>query len=159
MGTNDIRLSDLATDGDPNFSTHEPALAANTSSNRMLVAWHGRETGGVFGDSDQEIFGQRFEMGSSAAAAAINQTLIIAAVPTSVGQSRSEGSKKSVAAVGTDSFIGRPISQPETRLRSDEPARPQKSTMSLSAKQVDALLARMNLDELWLDSLLNPLGE
>ena len=64
VGTNDVRLSDMGLNGDINFFARFPAVSASTTANQYLVAWSGREIGGVFGSNgDQEIFGQRFEVG------------------------------------------------------------------------------------------------
>ena len=67
LGQNDFRISDMGPDGDTNTDAGNPAVAAN-STNQFLVVWDGRETGGVFGNGETEIFGQRFEVAEFGAA-------------------------------------------------------------------------------------------
>lgn len=63
LGINDLRISNMGPDGNVNFFARNAAVATGGRANRFLVVWEGTETGAGFGNSDQEIFGQRFEVG------------------------------------------------------------------------------------------------
>src|SRR5438034_4592631 len=57
VGTNDFRISDMGTNGDPTFDAFRPALAYNSANNEYLVVWEGND--GVDGSDTFEIYGQR----------------------------------------------------------------------------------------------------
>lgn len=59
LGVNDMRISDMGTDGDVNFDAIDPAIAYNSTNNEYLVVWEGDEDYAPFVDNEYEIFGQR----------------------------------------------------------------------------------------------------
>ncbi len=59
IGTNDFRISDMGTDGDPDFDAYRPAVAYNSVNREYLVVWEGDDNTGLLGDYEPEIFGQR----------------------------------------------------------------------------------------------------
>jgi cysteine-rich repeat protein len=54
IGTNDFRISDMGTDGDPNFEATIPDVAYNSADNQYLVVWVGDDTV----NSEFEIYGR-----------------------------------------------------------------------------------------------------
>ena len=54
-GPNDMRLSEMGTDGDPNIDASFPAVAYNAIAGEYLVTWQGDDTV----DGENEIYGQR----------------------------------------------------------------------------------------------------
>lgn len=58
VGTNDFRISDMGTDGDPLADAIEPAVAWDATRNEYLVVWEGDDLG-VQADDETEIYGQR----------------------------------------------------------------------------------------------------
>lgn len=63
VGTNDVRISDMEPDGDPNYYAITPKVAFNSLNDTYLVVWRGRDTG--FGGAESEIFGQRLDADGS----------------------------------------------------------------------------------------------
>jgi hypothetical protein len=59
VGMNDFRISDMGTDGDPNFGAGQPAVAYNPTSNEYLVVWSGDDDTAPLVNNELEIFGQR----------------------------------------------------------------------------------------------------
>ncbi|MFN8588742.1 MAG: hypothetical protein U0704_13190, partial [Candidatus Eisenbacteria bacterium] len=59
VGTNDFRISDMGTDGDPSADATAPAVAWNATNNEYLVVWAGDDSTGVTANGEAEIFGQR----------------------------------------------------------------------------------------------------
>jgi hypothetical protein len=55
LGDNDIRISDMGPDGDPNFDAFGPSLVWNPNAKEYLVTWHGDDSV----DDHFEVFGQR----------------------------------------------------------------------------------------------------
>jgi Ca2+-binding RTX toxin-like protein len=58
LGTNDIRVSDMGTDGTTTANAFRPSIAWNPSAREYLVTWHGDDTGV---DNKFEIYGQRLD--------------------------------------------------------------------------------------------------
>ena len=61
VGTNDVRISDLGGTGDADYDAHKPAVAS--SSEEILVVWHGDDNENGLVDHENEIFGQRIDPG------------------------------------------------------------------------------------------------
>jgi hypothetical protein len=53
-----LRLSDIATEGNPNYDGYDPAVAYNSRDNQYLVVWSGESTLPGMADNELEIFGQ-----------------------------------------------------------------------------------------------------
>ena len=58
-GTNDFRISDMGTDGDPGYDAYEADVAWNATDNEFLVVWYGDDNTGSLIDGEFEIYGQR----------------------------------------------------------------------------------------------------
>jgi Ca2+-binding RTX toxin-like protein len=58
LGTNDIRVSDMGTDGTTTANAFRPSLTWNPSAQEYLVTWHGDDTGV---DDKFEVYGQRLD--------------------------------------------------------------------------------------------------
>ncbi len=61
IGTNDFRISNMGSDGDPNLDAVNPSVAFNPTNNEYLVVWSGKHDIGTLRDSGFEIFGQRID--------------------------------------------------------------------------------------------------
>jgi hypothetical protein len=59
VGTNDVRLSDMGPNANPNFDALSPDVAANPTSNEYMVTWEGDDDTGTLVDGETEIYGQR----------------------------------------------------------------------------------------------------
>jgi len=59
VGTNDLRISNVGSDGDVDFAAFRPAVAYNSTNNEYLVVWHGDDDIAPLVDNEREIFGQR----------------------------------------------------------------------------------------------------
>ena len=58
LGSNDVRISDMGTDGLTAYGAFAPSISYNKTNNNFLVVWHGDDdTGGVI-DNENEIYGQ-----------------------------------------------------------------------------------------------------
>ncbi|MEM7310152.1 MAG: hypothetical protein AAF682_25980 [Planctomycetota bacterium] len=67
LGTNDLRLSSLGPDGDPNFAAGTPPLPATPTvatgdANEALIAWEGDDDTPPLVDGELEIFAQRVHL-------------------------------------------------------------------------------------------------
>jgi large repetitive protein len=62
VGPNDLRISDMGTNGAASFATIYPALAT-ANDGGALVAWQAEDDGGGMVDNEYEIFGQRLSAG------------------------------------------------------------------------------------------------
>lgn len=62
VGTNDFRISDVGTDGDPLRDANDPAVVYNSTLNEYLVLWSGDE----ISDEEYEIYGQRLSAATGA---------------------------------------------------------------------------------------------
>ncbi len=61
IGTNDFRISNMGSDGDPDLGALNPSVAFNPTNNEYLVVWSGEHDIGTLLDSGVEIFGQRID--------------------------------------------------------------------------------------------------
>lgn len=59
IGTNDFRISDMGSTGDPNFDANAPDVAYNSAANEYLVVWSGDDIVSGLVNEEFEIFGQR----------------------------------------------------------------------------------------------------
>lgn len=59
VGLNDVRLSDMGPDGDPEFEATMPAVAYSSGAGQFLVVWEGDDNTPPLADSEFEIHGQR----------------------------------------------------------------------------------------------------
>ncbi|MFT4972710.1 MAG: hypothetical protein ACI9JY_001916 [Saprospiraceae bacterium] len=62
IGTNDFRISDMGTDGDPDFDAGSPSVTYNTVSNEYFVVWSGDDNIAPLVEGELEIFGQRLSV-------------------------------------------------------------------------------------------------
>ncbi len=60
VGNNDLRISDIGQDGDPDFDARDPTVAYNATDGEYLVVWDGD----ALVDDEREIFGQRLHAAS-----------------------------------------------------------------------------------------------
>lgn len=166
VGANDVRLSDQGPDGDIDFFAFAPVVAASSTLNQFLVAWEGRETGGVFGNGEREIFGQRFEaagVGRSLASnaglqAGRDNTIAILTVPLStVSLSPANVRIGNSVHVNAQPDILKGWPSPQTSLLRGAPVRlefariPGPSSAVLRQPQVDLLIGTLVRD--WLSQL------
>ncbi len=66
IGPNDFRISDMGTDGDPNFDAFAPAVAYDPFGNQYLVVWEGEDNVAPLVAGEFEIFAQRIDGASGA---------------------------------------------------------------------------------------------
>ena len=59
VGTNDFRISDMGTDGDPLFDALSPKVVYAPTRGEYLVVWQGDDNSGVLVNGEFEIWGQR----------------------------------------------------------------------------------------------------
>ncbi len=59
VGTNDLRISDMGSDGDTAYGAFGPVVAYNSADNQYLVVWYGDDNTAPLVDGEYEIFGQR----------------------------------------------------------------------------------------------------
>ncbi|MBN2148996.1 MAG: hypothetical protein JW726_16545 [Anaerolineales bacterium] len=58
VGYDDVRLSDMGPDGDPDYSGGFPDIAYNSAENEYLIVWTGDDDTGWLADDELEIYGQ-----------------------------------------------------------------------------------------------------
>ena len=58
IGTNDLRISDMGTDGVTSFYALDPQAAYSITENKYLVVWAADDDTGSLVDNEFEIFGQ-----------------------------------------------------------------------------------------------------
>jgi hypothetical protein len=58
FGTNDLRISDMGTNGLTNFFGLDPEVAYNITDSKYLVVWSGDDDTGALVDNEFEIYGQ-----------------------------------------------------------------------------------------------------
>ena len=61
IGSNDFRISEVGSDGDPSRDASDPAVAYNSTDNEYLVVWQGDDPGAGLADDDFQILGQRID--------------------------------------------------------------------------------------------------
>ena len=61
VGANDLRVSDMGTDGDNTFDARDPAVAWSFTHNEYLVVWEADDNTGLLTDGENEIWGQRID--------------------------------------------------------------------------------------------------
>ena len=61
VGTNDLRLSDMGPDGDPEYDAAAPALAYNSAGSQVLAVWEGDDNAPPLVEDEFEIHGQRLD--------------------------------------------------------------------------------------------------
>ena len=66
LGTNDFRISDMGTDGNPALDATDPEIAYNATNNEYLVVWRGDDDTPPLVDNEYEIFGQRIDAATGA---------------------------------------------------------------------------------------------
>jgi len=57
----DFRISDMGSDGDPDYDALAPAVAYDSQADEYLVVWYGDDDSGGLVDQEFEIFGQRID--------------------------------------------------------------------------------------------------
>ena len=67
VGLNDFRLSDMGTDGDPEFEATVPAAAYSSGAGQYLVVWEGDDNTPPLAESEFEIHGQQLDAATGAA--------------------------------------------------------------------------------------------
>lgn len=63
VGPNDLRVSDMGTNGASSYATIYPALAVSSTDGGALVVWQAEDDGGGMVNNEYEIFGQRLSAG------------------------------------------------------------------------------------------------
>ncbi|MEZ4651351.1 MAG: T9SS type A sorting domain-containing protein [Candidatus Eisenbacteria bacterium] len=66
VGTNDFRISDMGTDGDPLFDALAPAVVYAAPRGEYLVVWEGDDNSGTLVNGEFEIYGQRITASTGA---------------------------------------------------------------------------------------------
>jgi hypothetical protein len=61
-GQNDMRLSDMGPDGDPDYDALFPGVAYGTAGNEYLVVWEGDDDIAPLVEGEHETFGQRWAL-------------------------------------------------------------------------------------------------
>ena len=59
IGVNDFRISDMGSNGNPNFDAYSPAITYNKASNEFMVVWYGDNNINGHVSGEFEIYGQR----------------------------------------------------------------------------------------------------
>jgi hypothetical protein len=59
VGTNDVRLSSMGSDGESEYDANDPAIVFNADANQFLVVWWGDDSTGALVNDEFEIYGQR----------------------------------------------------------------------------------------------------
>ncbi|MFN8121538.1 MAG: choice-of-anchor C family protein [Thermoleophilia bacterium] len=85
-GTNDIRISDMGTDGSTLYAAQVPSVAFNPVAGQYLVAWQGDDTSSTAIDGQIEIWAQRLD--SNAAQVGDNDRRISRANLTTSGTAK-----------------------------------------------------------------------
>ncbi|MGK0365787.1 MAG: hypothetical protein ACI85O_002855, partial [Saprospiraceae bacterium] len=62
IGANDFRISDMGTDGDPDYDAGSPSVTYNTVSNEYFVVWSSDDNIAPLVEGELEIFGQRLSV-------------------------------------------------------------------------------------------------
>jgi len=57
----DVRLSNMGSDGNPDYDANFAAIAYNSTENEYLVVWSGDDDTGALVEGENEIFGQRVD--------------------------------------------------------------------------------------------------
>lgn len=77
VGLDDFRISAFGPDGDPQYETMRPAVAANPAAGEFYVVWEGRAPGNA-----SEIYGRRIDADTGQAIDLVDQPISAVGAPT-----------------------------------------------------------------------------